>query len=99
MQAIRRPAEKKVPPPDTKKKRKSDDEFTKIYMKQSEGLNNLAQRVETLVANNNAEPANTVAPDPIVTAIQFALTKVNDEEKFNCMLDVLQYIKENYMKK
>lgn len=89
-----------VPPPDTfsKKKRKSDDELTEAYIKQSEGLNNLAMQVsQTLLAKNNPEPYAS-ALDPIVGAIHLALTKVKDADKFDCMLDVLQYINEKYVK-
>lgn len=48
-----------VPPPDTfsKKKRKSGNELTEAYIKQSEGLNNLAMEIsQTLLAKNNSEP-------------------------------------------
>jgi len=83
----------------SKKKRKSDDELTEAYLKQSEGLNNLALQVsQTLLAKNNPESAYTIASDPIIEAIHLALTKVKDADKFQCMLDVLQYINEKYIK-
>jgi len=83
----------------SKKKRKSDDELTEAYLKQSEGLNNLALQVsQTLLAKNNPESAYTIASDPIIEVIHLALIKVKDADKFQCMLDVLQYINEKYIK-
>lgn len=73
------------PPPDTfnKRKRKADDELTQAYIKQSEGLNNLALQVsQTLLAKNNPKPADATALDPIVGAIHLALAQVKDADKF-----------------
>lgn len=90
-----------VPSPDNfyKRKRKSDDEFTQAYIKQCEGLNNLALQVsQTLLTKNNPESAHAETVDPITGAIRLALTQVKDEDKFECMLHVLQYINEKYVK-
>lgn len=92
---------KTVPLPDTfsKKKRKMNNDLTDAYIKQSEGLNNLAVQVsQALVAKQNPTPAPVAALDPILGAIQMALTKVKDANKFQCMLDILQYINEKYVK-
>jgi len=101
LQTMSQATAKIVPSSDiySKKKRKSDDKLTEAYLKQSEGLNNLALQVsQTLLAKNNPESAYTIASDPIVEAIHLALTKVKDADKFQCMLDVLQYINEKYIK-
>lgn len=59
-------------------------------LKQSEGLNNLAVQIsQALAVKQNPAPVPAAAPDPILGAIQMALTKVKDANKFQCMLDVL----------
>lgn len=101
LQKMSQAAAKTIPSPDTfnKKKRKMDDDLTHAYLKQSEGLNNLAVQVsQALTAKQNPAPVPAAAPDPILGAIQMALTKVKDANKFQCMLDVLQYINEKYLK-
>ena len=101
LQTVNQTAAKTVPSSDTfsKKKRKINNDLTETYIKQSEGLNNLAMQVsQALTAKQNSAPASTTTSDPILGAIQMALTKVKDENKFQCMLDVLQYINENYVK-
>lgn len=90
-----------VPLSDTfnKKKRKINDYLTDTYIKQSEGLNNLAMQVsQALIAKQNPAPTPVASLDPILGAIQMALTKVKDANKFQCMLDILQYINEKYLK-
>lgn len=76
-----------------------NNDLTDAYIKQSERLNNLAVQVsQALVAKQNPTPAPVAALDPILGAIQMALTKVKDANKFQCMLDILQYINEKYVK-
>lgn len=76
-----------------------NNDLTDAYIKQSEGLNNLAVQVsQALVAKQNPIPAPVAALDTILGAIQMALTKVKDANKFQCMLDILQYINEKYVK-
>lgn len=91
---------KTVPPSDTfkKKKMKINDDLTHAYMKQSEGLNNLAVQVsQPLAAKQNQESVPAAVPNPMLGAIQMALTKVKDIYKLQCMLDILQYINEKYL--
>lgn len=92
---------KTVPVPDNfnKKKRKMNDDLTDVYIKQSEGLNNLAMQVsQALITKQNPEPTPAAILDPILGAIQVALTKVKEAKKFQCMLDILHYINEKYVK-
>lgn len=99
LQAMTKTTAKIVPPPDSfnKRKRKADDDLTQVYIKQSEGLNNLAQQVsQTLAAKNNVQ--STHITDPIIAAIQMALTTIKDTDKFQCLLDVMQLINEKYIK-
>lgn len=97
-----RPTAKTVPKSDifNKKKRKIDVDFTDVYNKRSETLNNLATQVsQALVAKKNpVVPTPTAISDPILGAIQMALTKVSEANKFQCMLDILQYINDKYVK-
>lgn len=69
-----------------------------VYTKNSAQLNNLAQQIsQSMQSKISIEPTCAEPPDPILISIQYALTKVKDGDKFNCMLDVLQYIKDRYM--
>lgn len=102
LKAMSRPTAKTVPKSDifNKKKRKMDVDFTDVYNKRSETLDNLATQVsQALVAKKNpVVPTPTAISDPILGAIQMALTKVSEANKFQCMLDILQYINDKYVK-
>lgn len=91
----------KVPSPNNfcKKKKKMDNDLTEVYIKQSDGLNNLALQIsQALVAKQNPTLTPAAALDPMLGAIQMALTKVKEANKFHCMLGILQYINDNYVK-